>query len=136
MAQQQKHQQKELYLSAILAWLVPGAGHCYLGQRARGGVICAAICTTFLLGLILGGVEVIDPRNSIAWFCAQILCGLPAIIGTLAQDPNLDMGYGRGVDLGQVYAGVAGLMNLFCILDLILRQPPVTATDKTKTKKA
>ena len=109
-------------LVGFLAWLVPGAGHWYLGQRVRGGIICVSICVTFVLGVLLGGVEMIDPKNATAWFCAQLLTGLPGVIGTLAQNPGIEMGYGRGVDLGQVYAGVAGLLNLFCVIDVLMRQ--------------
>ena len=105
----------------MLAWLVPGAGHWYLGMRGRGVVIFVAICTMFVLGLALGGLEVVDPENSKPWFVAQIVSGLPAIISTLMQKPQMAAGYGRGVDLGQVYAGVAGLLNLLCLLDALAR---------------
>ena len=125
--------EKILYLVCILAWLVPGAGHWYQGKRRRGVLIFVAICATFVLGLVLGGIEMINPQGTFgdkAWFCAQILCGLPALITTLAQDPNVGMGYGRGVDLGQVYAGIAGLLNLLCILDVLVKEPP--GIDNTK----
>lgn len=113
------------YLAGLLAWLVPGAGHWYLGHRSRGGVIFAAVCITFLLGITLSGLEMIDPQNAKAWFCAQLLCGTPTLISLLVQDPTTTINeiYGRGVDLGQVYAGVAGLLNLLCILDVLNRKP-------------
>ena len=111
-----------------MAWLVPGAGHWYMGKRNRAVVIAGTICTTFMLGIILGSIEVIDPQQATAWFCAQILCGIPTMIAALIQQPNLPMGYGRGIDLGQVYAGIAGLLNLMCILDALV-------PDKTITKK-
>jgi uncharacterized protein DUF6677 len=124
MATARKKQEfgKALYLAAILAWLVPGAGHWYLGKRSRGAIIFLAICSTFLIGLYLGGLEMINPQGSFgskAWFCAQILTGLPGLIAAIAQDPNIGPGYGRGVDLGQVYTGIAGLLNLLCILDVL-----------------
>ena len=114
-----------LYLICLLAWLVPGAGHWYLRKRARAVIIFVAICSTFLLGLLLGGIEMINPQGTFgdqAWFCAQILTGLPGLIAALAQDPNWPMGYGRSVDLGQVYAGVAGLLNLLCIVDILIKE--------------
>jgi len=122
--------EKAAYFVGFLSWLVPGAGHWYLGQRHRAGAIFLAICVTFLLGVILGGVEMIDPQNAKAWFCAQILCGLPAVIVTFVQDPNLKAGYGRGVDWGQVYTGIAGLLNLLCVLDALARsQTTVSARE-------
>jgi len=112
--------EKASYLVGILAWLVPGAGHWYLGRRDRAAIIFAAVCATFLLGVLLGGVEVVDPGYSAAWFCAQVLAGLPALISVAAQHPGLSPGYGRGVDIGQIYAGVAGLLNLLCIVDVLM----------------
>ena len=132
MAQVKKIQWQTESLVGFLGWLVPGAGHWYLGQRVRGVVICVSICVTFLLGVMLGGVEMIDPQNATAWFCAQLLSGLPGLIGTLAQNPDIPMGYGRGVDLGQVYAGVAGLLNLFCVMDILMRH---AEPEKAKLKK-
>jgi len=115
---------KTPFIAGFLSWLVPGAGHYYLGQRARGAIIFFTICNTFLLGVILGGKEMIDPHHAKAWFCAQALTGTPALIGALAQksEYGIESIYGRGVDWGQVYAGVAGLLNLLCILDVVMRR--------------
>ena len=128
-----------VYFVGVLAWLIPGAGHWLLGMRQRAVVIFVAICSTFLIGLVLGSIEMIDPQYAKAWFCAQILTGLPAIIATLQQDSTIIIseisGYGRGVDVGQVYAGVAGLLNLICILDALLRSQQLTAPDKAPTTK-
>ena len=121
-----------IYLVGILGWLIPGAGHWLLGLHQRAAVIFIALFTTFLLGVILGSVEMIDPHQAKAWFCAQVLCGLPAIVVTLLQDPNLTVTqfYGRGVDIGQVYTGVAGLLNLLCILDALLRSQSPAPSEK------
>jgi len=131
-----------VYFVGVVAWLIPGAGHWLLGMRQRAVIIFVAICSTFLIGLILGSIELIDPQHAKAWFCAQILTGVPAIIATLLQDTATSItniaSYGRGVDIGQVYAGVAGLLNLICILDALLRSQQLTAPDKmpeTTTKK-
>ena len=128
--------EKTLYFIGILAWLIPGAGHWILGFRHRAAVICITICTTFLFGVILGSVEVIDPQNAKAWFCAQVLCGLPAFIVTVVQEAAVPITniYGRGVDIGQVYAGVAGLLNLLCIMDALLRTQWSGVGDKAKTR--
>ena len=42
-------------LPCALAWLVPGAGHFYLGRRKRGIAFLAIILATFSLGLALDG---------------------------------------------------------------------------------
>ncbi len=125
------------YLAGLLAWLVPGAGHWYLGQRSRGSVIFTAVGITFLMGIMLSGLEMIDPQNAKAWFCAQLLCGTPTLISLLIQDPTTTIKeiYGRGVDLGQVYAGVAGLLNLLCILDVLNRKLQSPAKQNSAVEK-
>ncbi|MFC1783382.1 DUF6677 family protein [Planctomycetota bacterium] len=131
--------EKALYLLGVAAWLIPGAGHWLLGLRQRAVIIFVAICSTFLIGLKLGSIELVDPQEAKAWFCAQILCGIPAIITTLLQDTGISVKnisvYGRGVDFGQVYAGVAGLLNLICILDALLRSQLAVQTDKVGSTK-
>ena len=42
------------YLAALLAWLIPGAGHFYQRRRAKGALFCICILGTFLFGLGLG----------------------------------------------------------------------------------
>jgi len=112
-----------MYLIAICAWFVPGAGHWLLGLRGRGTVMCLAIGILFLLGLMLGSVHVVDPYQHKAWFAAQILCGVPAIVTAMLEAGPLagQVVRDRGFDYGLVYAGVAGLLNLLCILDAIYR---------------
>src|SRR5262245_23027275 len=41
--------------ACALAWLVPGAGHCYLGKRTKGAMFLAIVVLTFLTGLGLQG---------------------------------------------------------------------------------
>lgn len=134
MAQRQynKQEKKPAYLLVLLAWLIPGAGHWYLGLCARGVVICVTICVTFFLGMVLGSMEIIDPQYAKGWFLAQVLGGLPALMGAALQDKAepITAIYGRGVDLGQVYTGVAGLLNMLCIIDVLGRiSPAIDSSD-------
>ena len=120
MAVKKTEDNKPAYFAVFVAWLLPGAGHWYLQKRQRAVIIFCAINITFLLGLYLGGIEMIDPHNDSAWFCAQLLSGLAGLISMLAQNPDVLAGYGHGVDLGQVYSGVAGLLNVICIMDVLV----------------
>lgn len=109
------------YFMGVLAWLVPGVGHFYLGMPKRGMIIFFTICATFMLGLVLGGIDLVDPHLETTWFCAQVLAGLPAVIAVLLQNPDVPPGVGRGMDLGQLYTGVAGLLNLLCVVDALMK---------------
>jgi hypothetical protein len=45
---------------ALASWLVPGAGYWLLGQRARSLVLGVTIFVLFVLGLLIGGVKVLE----------------------------------------------------------------------------
>jgi hypothetical protein len=45
---------------ALAGWLLPGAGYWLLGQWARGTIVCAAILTLYVLGLLIAGVRVVE----------------------------------------------------------------------------
>ena len=47
------------YLAALLAWLVPGAGHLYQGRRTKGRLFFVCILSTWILGFALGGGHVV-----------------------------------------------------------------------------
>jgi hypothetical protein len=137
MAQEKAASEKQLYFVGILAWLIPGAGHWILGLRNRAVIMFFAVCSTFVLGLALGSIELIDPSGAKAWFCGQILCGLPAIVSTFLQNPGTSVSgiYGRGVDLGQLYTGMAGLLNLLCILDALFKTHLLTRAGEVNPRK-
>ena len=46
-------------LAALLAWLVPGAGHMYQRRYAKGGLFMVCILITWFLGFALGGGHVV-----------------------------------------------------------------------------
>ncbi|MGC4006984.1 MAG: hypothetical protein QM811_29210 [Pirellulales bacterium] len=41
--------------AALLAWLIPGAGHFYQGRWAKGLLYSFCILGTFIYGILLGG---------------------------------------------------------------------------------
>ena len=107
----------------LLSWLIPGAGHIYLGQRSRGIVIFLAISCAFWIGVFIGGahstVNWVDNR---AWFFAQIFAGAYALLTMLiGYLPSAMASYGKTLDLATIYTGVAGLLNVLVILDALGR---------------
>ena len=46
-------------LAALLAWLVPGAGHFYQRRRAKGAIYFCSIVMTWIIGFSLGGYHVV-----------------------------------------------------------------------------
>jgi len=116
----------ELMLAALSAWLVPGAGHYYLGLRKRAVMLFVCIELTFLFGLYIGTIRVVDSRQSGLWFLPQIFAGLNTIVAHL-WSRNLDAGQFSPLirdwsyHMGVLYTGVAGLLNLLAVFDTVIR---------------
>lgn len=52
--------QRSPVLVAIASWLVPGLGYWMIGQTARGVTIGVTVVLTFLAGLLIGGIRVLE----------------------------------------------------------------------------
>ncbi len=74
-------------LAAVLSWAVPGLGQIYQGRTTKGSLFMAAILTTFVLGLWLGGGKVVyaswkpgDTRWAFVCQAGAGLVTLPAVV--------------------------------------------------------
>lgn len=43
------------FVACTLAWLMPGAGHLYLGKKGKAGIFFAVILVTFAAGIAMDG---------------------------------------------------------------------------------
>ena len=69
-------------LAMMLAWLIPGAGHFYLGRRVRGVILFLAVTLTFWAGMAMGGVMTVDPKGENQyWFIGEMMTGANGLIG-------------------------------------------------------
>lgn len=104
--------------AVILAFLVPGAGHFYLGRRGRAVAFFAIVLSLFLIGLAVDGklytVEPGRPLTILATFASMGL-GLPYFLAR-AAGPFGDV-MSITYEYGTAFALTAGLMNLLLILD-------------------
>ncbi len=85
------------FLAAILAWLIPGAGHFYQGRWAKGALFSVCIIGTYIFGLLLGEGKVVQTggtpdlvqgpflmRAQQRWtFFPQAFVGAPAAIAVV-----------------------------------------------------
>jgi len=108
-----------LLIVAVLAWAVPGAGHFVIKERKRAVIIFITITLTFLTGLYVGSVGVIDPVGAWPWYIAQMMAS-PAV-GMLGQITRTGQytSYGKSADIGQIYTSIAGMLNLLCIVSAV-----------------
>jgi len=108
-----------LVLLCIGAWLVPGAGHLWLGRRQKGIVFLLALPLMFVTGLWLDGrifpFELSEPLVALA-AASNVGIGLPWFLARMFEA-------GGGVvtaasyEYGNCFMIVAGLLNSLVILD-------------------
>ncbi len=132
MAEDKK--QFDVVPAMVLNWLVPGAGHWYLGDRTRALIYFITLTLTFWTGIFIGGAQsTVNIQTNTAWFFAQIFTGgytlLSLVLGHL---PGAMPSYSKTLDLSTIYTGVAGLLNIYVIFDAMSRTEPA---DEQEIKK-
>ncbi len=110
-----------LFLISIgaLAWLVPGAGHYALNEKRRGLVIFVFLVLTFIVGIYVGSIGVVDPVRARPWYVAQVMNSpLVMLLGRIGATGEYRV-FGRANEIGQIYTSIAGLLNLLCIVNAV-----------------
>lgn len=105
-------------LAAVLAWLVPGAGHLYLGRWHRAGLFFALVSASVVLGFRLDGK---------LHTTFQGLLDTAATLGSLGMGPvylvlRFVLGHtgdinAAGYEYGGAFLLTAGLMNFLLMID-------------------
>jgi hypothetical protein len=135
---------------ALIGWLVPGLGYVACRQVSRGVTVGVTILAIYVLGLLIGGVRVVDvpgydnagaPRNvgpdwalrarpvaeigNKPWYVPQILAGpVTLVAGKFSLDvarAGIDPSTARLRDIGTLYTAVAGMLNLIAVIDCTAR---------------
>jgi len=120
MPSRSKENHVVLLLTVGLAgWLVPGAGHFIIKERARAIIIFTAIVLTFAIGLYIGSIAVVNPVTGKLAYVAQIM-NSPAVaaIGRITKQGQYAV-FGKPNEIGQIYTSIAGLLNLLCIVNAV-----------------
>ena len=108
-------------IAALLAWLVPGLGHFYLGRRGRAIGFCAVVLINLLTGVALSGnLYAVVPEQPLSFFATLGSMGMGAAYFIL----RWALGYqgeieGPGFEYGSAFILTAGLMNLLLVLDAL-----------------
>ncbi len=105
-------------IAMFLAFLVPGAGHLFLGKRGRAAAFFAIVVVLFVIGLAIDGRLYTPEQGSFLSLLATIGsmgAGLLYFIGRAVGPPgditSITFEYGTAFTL------TAGLMNLLLVLD-------------------
>jgi hypothetical protein len=106
-------------LLCLASWAIPGAGHLWLGRRAKGLIFLISLPLMFALGLALHGrlfpFDLSEPLVCLAAL-ADLGIGVPYFIAGA-------MGYGTGevravtYEYANAFLIVAGLLNLLVVID-------------------
>jgi TM2 domain-containing membrane protein YozV len=122
--------------AAVLGWLLPGAGHLWLGRVRKGLVLGLLVSGTFVAGALLARGRTVTFDENPFYYIGQIGSGLTlGVTQTLASNglPPVNSTARPEVDAGLLYMSVAGLLNLLLVLnlfDLVLGIAPGGAAKK------
>jgi len=106
-------------LLCLASWIIPGAGHLWLGRRAKGLIFLVALPLMFAIGVAIRGrlfpFELSDPLVGLA---ALADLGIGAVYFIASS-----LGYGGGdvravtYEYGNAFLIVAGLLNMLVVID-------------------
>ncbi|MBI1883350.1 MAG: hypothetical protein HYS08_03995 [Chlamydiae bacterium] len=110
---------KHYPLAFFLGFLIPGAGHFYLGRKGLGFFLSLSILSLYGIGLWLGGGilwEEMNPLTVLA-YVVKFFNGLPFLL-TLRHEITQMLSFSFN-EVGTTFILVSGSLNLLVLLNLI-----------------
>ena len=124
---------KHARLTFLLGWLIPGAGHWYVGRRGKALLFFVLLMSIFFVGFALGDFKNVYFSHQRIAILGQICLGLPTILISFrsilsflseAYGKSASLTFGLGpreffplYDVGTIYTVIAGLLNFVVALD-------------------
>ena len=72
-----------LLFVGLAGWVIPGAGHLVIKEKKRAAIIFVTIIVTFVIGIYVGSIGVVNPKIAKGWYFAQMMNS--PIVATLAD---------------------------------------------------
>ena len=116
-------------LALLFAWLLPGGGHWYVGQRGKAVIFCFLLITLFTLGVLLTDGGCVDIGRHPYAFLLQAAEGLVAGVALVLTAGAPAPPASRLSDLGMLLTLVAGALNVLLIADTLYRSGPPETKD-------
>ena len=106
-------------LAAVLAWVLPGAGHVYLGRRSRGAAYFLLVAASLVIGYGLRGrLWAPTPGEPLSILATLGSMGMGAAYFVLRYAMHYTGEIlAPGFEYGSAFVLTAGLMNLLLVLD-------------------
>jgi hypothetical protein len=108
---------KNPLLGLVATWLVPGAGHYYLGYKAKAVYYFVLVTLTFLLGVALSKGCSVSPGRYPWHYVGQIFYGGATLITQLLTASVKIGEFNKFLDYGTLITTVAGLLNIVIMVD-------------------
>ena len=118
-------------VTVLLAWLVPGMGHWYIGQRIKGAIFCFLVTVTFATGVLITQGGCVDLGRHPYAFILQASNGLVALAALVFTWGSHEFPASTLGDLGMLYTLVAGALNVLLIGDALYRAGPTEEGEAT-----
>jgi hypothetical protein len=125
------------FLVALLAWLVPGAGHFYIGYTVKAAVFFFGVLGLILFGSALGDWRIVafpdakgseSPAADNLWFLVQLGSGLSTILlGILNRGHEPIAANNQILEIANLYCRVAGMLNILLVIDAYSRAEAMCA---------
>jgi len=112
-------QSSSLVLLCAASWAIPGAGHIWLGRKAKGLILMVAVPAMFAIGLALHGrLFPFDMSEPLVCLAALADLGIGGVY-FLASALGLGAGDVRAItyEYGNAFLIVAGLLNLLVVIN-------------------
>ena len=103
-----------------MAWLIPGLGHYYIGEKWKGVLLFFLLLSGYITGMIMSGFCTMFPLKEFGYFIISMAIGIISIIITLFNFiffPS-PIYYIYGHYSGCLYICVTSLLNLLIIINL------------------
>ena len=107
--------------TAVLAWVVPGAGHLALGRWRKALLYFLLIVSTFVAGWLIGDRGNVYFESGRWHVLLQMGAGLVTfILGLGRHAPAPKATVMRLFEIGTLYTMVAGLLNVLVVMDAVV----------------
>jgi hypothetical protein len=102
--------------AVLLTWVAPGAGHWYLGYRKKGIFYFVVITALFVAGMAIADFRNISYERHPVFFLAYAFYGGASLVAEVATHGLRMVGQLTREDVGCLYSGVAGLLNILVLI--------------------